>query len=212
MFMVMNEYITHCNRMAHWFLCFLKFLDNNCTLWPRGISYTRLWRHIHTCLQDQFIVGFGLSKGFEQTNTEHYQLVAYHCILAPVRQAVVHCDLLPFGDVSDCYDNQPHLCPTVDFSNPAVGWRMEEDRSPNTTRSLLPQLWHTGKYNVTLAISIPKLKKHLSTVTMARVLLTRAEWDQGGSRDCQVEGGGLLHPLGTGHHLGQSGLFKSSTS
>lgn len=145
--------------------------------------------------------GFSLFMGFidNQKQKEHHQLVvAHHCILAPVRQAVVHCDLLPFGDVSDCYDNQPHLGPAVDFSNPAVGWRMEEDRSPNTTRSLLPQLWHTGRHKVTLWI--PKPKK-TSVVTMARVFLTRAEWDQAGSRDCQVEAGGPLHPLGTVHHL-----------
>lgn len=42
---------------------------------------------------------------------------------------------------------------------------------------------------------------------MLRVLLTRADWDQADSRDCQVEGDGLLHPLGTGHHLGQSGCL-----
>lgn len=75
-------------------------------------------------------------------------LVAYHCILTPVGQAVVHCDLLPFGDVSDCYDNQTYLGPAVDFSNPTVGWWMEENRSPNTTCSLLPQLWHTGKHKL----------------------------------------------------------------
>lgn len=86
------------------------------------------------------------------------KLVSHHSILSPVRQAVVHCDLLPLGDVSDCYDNQPYLGPAVDFSNTAV-WRwMEEHRSPNTTRSLLPQLWHTGKHKLTLATWIPNLK------------------------------------------------------
>ncbi len=50
-----------------------------------------------------------------------------------------------------------------------------------------------------------------ASVTIVRVLLTRAEWDRAGSRDCRVEGGGLLHPLDTGYHLGQSGLFKSSS-
>lgn len=140
------------------------------------------------------------------------KLVTHHSILAPVRQAVVHRDLLPLGDVSDSYDNQPYLGPTVDFSYTAV-WRwMEEHRSTNTARSLLPQLWHTRKHKLTLAIWVPNLKANLSTITTARLLLTRAEWDQAGSRDCQVEGGGLLHPLDTGYHLGQHEVFKSSTS
>lgn len=47
---------------------------------------------------------------------------------------------------------------------------------------------------------------------MEKVPLTRAEWGQAGSRDCQVEGGGLLHPLDTGYLLGHNGLFKSGTS
>ena len=38
-------------------------------------------------------------------------------------------------------------------------------------------------------------------------LLTRAEWDQGGSRGFQEEGGGPLPLLDTGHHLDESKLY-----
>lgn len=39
---------------------------------------------------------------------------------------------------------------------------------------------------------------------LQKVLLTRAEWDQGDSRGCQVGEGDLLHPLGTVHRLDES--------
>lgn len=41
-------------------------------------------------------------------------------ILSPLCQAVVHSDLLPFGDVSDGDNDQPHLAATVDLSDAAV--------------------------------------------------------------------------------------------
>lgn len=41
-------------------------------------------------------------------------------ILSPLCQAVVHSDLLPFGDVSDGDNHQPHLTATVNFSDAAV--------------------------------------------------------------------------------------------
>lgn len=71
-----------------------------------------------------------------------------------------------------------------------------------------PFLWHCASLQVWLAPheSFFPLKDHLSKVV--RVLLTRAEWGQASSRDSLVEGGGLLHPQGTGHHLGQSKRFK----
>lgn len=85
--------------------------------------------------------------GDKQLNSSStsFSLETHHSILAPVCQAVVHRDLLPLRDVSDCYDNQPHLGAAVDFSNTTVWRRMEEHRSPNTACSLLTQLWHTEK-------------------------------------------------------------------
>lgn len=51
-----------------------------------------------------------------------------------------------------------------------------------------------------------------SVVTIVRIFLTRAGQGQPGSRGCQVEGGGPLHPLDTGHHLGKIELVKFSAS
>lgn len=78
-----------------------------------------------------------------QDKDEHQDQISHHGVLAPVGQAVVHCDLLALGNISDCDDHQPHLGPTVDFSYTTVGRRMEEDRSSNATCSFLAQLWHT---------------------------------------------------------------------
>ena len=147
-------------------------------------------------------------------------VVAHHCILSPVGQAVVHCDLLPFGDVTDRYDDQPYLRPTVDLSDAAVGWRMEEHGPPNPTRPFFSQLWHTEKYNLMLVIWIlyekTQTKKRHSGSQRPRLVrggrLTRAERDRAGSRGCQVEGGGPLPPLGTGPHLRVRRLFLSITS
>ncbi len=52
-------------------------------------------------------------------------LIAYHGIFSPVGQAVVHCDLLAFGNVSNGYDDEPDLTPTMHLSNPAVGRGVE---------------------------------------------------------------------------------------
>lgn len=84
---------------------------------------------------------------------------AHHCVLPPVRQAVVHSYLLPFRNVADRYDNQSDLSTTVDFSNPAIGRRVEEHGSSNTARSLFPQLRNAGKTrsgfsNETASVSI----------------------------------------------------------
>lgn len=125
--------------------------------------------------------------------------MAHQCVLSPVRQAVVHRDLLSFCDVSNRYDDQPYLRPTVDFSNAAVGRRMEKYGSSNAAGPVLAQLGDAGKHKTSLATRFPlqlKLQNKLE-----RVHLTRAVWDQVGSRDSQVGGGGHLHLLGTDHPL-----------
>ena len=80
---------------------------------------------------------------FVTINIFKYINLTHHGVLPPVRQAVVHCDLLSLGDVSDCYDNQPHLRPTMHLSDAAVWGGVEQDRPSDATRSFLPQLWYT---------------------------------------------------------------------
>lgn len=46
-------------------------------------------------------------------------------VLSPLCQAVVHSDLLPFGDVSDGDHHQPNLAATVDLPDATVGWGRE---------------------------------------------------------------------------------------
>ena len=133
--------------------------------------------------------------------------MTHHCIFAPVCQAVVHRDLFALDDVSDGYDNQPHLATTVDFPDAAVWWRMEKHGPPDATGSLLAQLGHTGRkkqHALTLETWIPERKNSLTDPTASGGvggLLTRAEMGQAGSKDCQVGGGGLPHPLDTDYHL-----------
>lgn len=86
--------------------------------------------------------------------------ISHHSILAPVSQAVVHCDLLSLCNISDCDDHQPYLGPTVDFSYTTVWWRMEEDRSSNSACSFLSQLWHTvGKKCIEFLVRLTSLSK-----------------------------------------------------
>lgn len=81
---------------------------------------------------------------------------------------------------------------------------MEEDRSSNATCSFLAQLWHTvgGKKMV----RIPSTADQTEQGFGGDGFLTRAEWDQGGSRGFQEEGGGLRLLLDTGRHLVESKL------
>lgn len=71
--------------------------------------------------------------------------VAHQRILSPVRQAVIHRDLLPFCYVSNRDDNQAHLRPTVDFADAAVGGRVEKHGSSDTAGPFLPELRNAGK-------------------------------------------------------------------
>lgn len=97
--------------------------------------------------------------------------ISHHSVLAPVGQAVVHCDLLSLCNISDCDDHQPYLGPTVDFSYTTVWRRMEEDRSSNSACSFLSQLWHTEGLEKCILITAHQSEQDFH----GDGLLTRAE-------------------------------------
>lgn len=65
-------------------------------------------------------------------------MVTHHSVVSPLSQAVVNGDLLSLGDVSDRYDDQTHLAPTVYLADAAV-WRrgVHPRRPPAPAGSLL---------------------------------------------------------------------------
>lgn len=80
--------------------------------------------------------------------------MAHHGILSPVAQAVVHGDLLAFGNVSDGYDDEPDLTPTMHLSNPAVGRWVEQHRAADAASALFRQLRHTTGHTHTHTLRV----------------------------------------------------------
>lgn len=82
-------------------------------------------------------------------NNDHFfdlslKSLTHHGVLSPVSQAVIHRDLLPFGDVSYGDDHKPDLRAAVNLSNATVWRRMEKHGAPDATRSLFSQLRDAG--------------------------------------------------------------------
>lgn len=95
----------------------------------------------------------------------------YHGVLSPLRQTVVHRYLLPFGDVSDRYDDEPHLAPTVHLSDAAVGRGGVQHGRPGPAGLLLAQLRDAAEETAVIQCNVIRTTK-VSLLVIQRTVIT----------------------------------------